>query len=241
MNFFYAAGIVVTLLLAARATTNGQAPKELPKVITPVVKGKAPSDAIILFNKGSLNAFESVNGGPANWNVKGKTFTVNPGAGNILTKQSFRDFQLHIEWRTPNEDVKKGLEGQKNGNSGIYIMGRYELQVLNSYENETDPDRQAGSIYKHHTPMVNSMLPPGKWQTYDIIFTAPQLDSNGELVKPGLITVLHNGVLIQYNAEITAPTVAYLEGLDASKKKLPIMLQDHTNKVSYRNIWIREL
>ena len=212
-----------------------------PAEITPSINKKPPSDANILFDKGNLDKFESMDGAEAKWIVKGKKFTVNPGTGNILTKERFRDFQLHIEWRTPKKDVKEGKTGQKNGNSGIYIMGKYEVQVLNSFQNETDPDRQAGAVYKYHKPLVNASLEAGKWQTYDIIFTAPEFDMEGNVSNPGMLTVFHNGVLIQYNSKITKPTIAHNENLDLASPELPIMLQDHTNEVSYRNIWIRKL
>ena len=188
-----------------------------------------------------MASFESVNGGPADWIVKGSKFAVNPGAGNIQTKERFGDCQLHIEWRTPKKDVNEGKTGQKNGNSGIYLMGKYEVQVLNSYINETDPERQAGAVYNQHAPLVNASLPPGRWQVYDILFIAPRFSSDGELISAGYLTVLHNGVLIQHHAEIAGPTVAASEQFDITEAELPLMLQDHTNEVSYRNIWIRKL
>ena len=227
--------LVVSIYLYSQPTP------QLPPVVNPGQKNLAPSDAIVLFSKNSLDAFESVDGGSAEWTVKGKKFSVNPGTGNIQTKEPFGDCQLHIEWMTPKKDVKEGKAGQQNGNSGIYLMGKYEVQVLNSFINETDADRQAASIYHQHVPLVNASLPPGKWQTYDIIFTAPDYDASGNLVKSGLITVFHNGLLVQYNAEIKTPTQAASTQFTLEKSELPLMLQDHTNEVSYRNIWIRKL
>lgn len=213
-----------------------------PKVVTPGRHGAPPSDAIILFDKGSLAAFESVTSGePPLWNVRGSKFTVEPETGNIQTKDKFGDCQLHIEWKTSPKDVKAGKTGQGCSNSGIYLMGKYEVQVLNSYINETDPDRQAGAIYKQHIPLVNASMKPGKWQVYDIIFKAPRFDEKGTQTASGKITILHNGVLIQNNVEIQGPTRAHNENLDISNSELPLMLQDHNNKVIYRNIWIRKL
>ena len=213
----------------------------LPDIVTPGAKGKAPSDAIILFDKGSLDAFESVNGGPAQWLVKGNKFVVNPGSGNIQTKQRFGDCQLHIEWMTSKKDVKAGKSGQQNGNSGIYLMTIYEVQVLNSYINSTDAERQAGSIYNQHAPLVNASVQPGKWQVYDIILMAPKFDGAGKKIDPGYVTVFHNGVLIHYQSELQGPTTAASEQFDITEPELPLMLQDHSNEVSYRNIWIRKL
>ena len=212
-----------------------------PAIVSPGINGQPPSDAIILFDKGSLDAFESVKGGPASWLVKGKKFVVNPGTGSIQTKQRFGNCQLHIEWMTPKKDVKEGKTGQGNGNSGIYLMSKYEVQVLNSYINETDANRQAGSIYNQHAPLVNASVPPGKWQAYDIIFTAPKFDNSGNPISPGFFTVFHNGVLIQHNAEIQGATRAASEQFGIAESDLPLMLQDHSNEVSYRNIWIRKL
>lgn len=213
-----------------------------PQVITPAKKGKVPSDAIILFDKGSLDNFESANdGSSAKWKVQGKKFTVAPKTGGIQTKERFGDCQLHIEWRTPKEDVKAGKEGQQCGNSGIYLMGKYEVQVLNSYINKTHYDKMAGSIYSQHAPLVNASLPPGKWQVYDIIFTAPRFNGDGSVNSYGRVTVFHNGVLIQNNVKIGGATQAASDKYRVTEPELPLMLQDHSNKVSYRNIWIRRL
>ena len=213
-----------------------------PLVVNPGKKAKAPSDAVILFEQGSLEAFEQVEtGGAAGWKIGGRKFTVTPGAGNIQTRQRFGDCQLHIEWRTPKKDVKLGKEGQQNGNSGIYLMGKYEIQVLNSHINKTEPDRQAGSVYAQHAPLVNASLRPGKWQRYDIMFTAPRFNPDGSRRAQGYVTVLHNGVLIQHNAEIAGPTTAFSEQFPTEFPELPLLLQDHSNEVSYRNIWIRKL
>ena len=217
--------------------------KELtePRVIQPGMNGKAPSDAIILFDKGSLDNFESIkDGAPANWKVRGRKFTVTPGTTDIQTKQAFGDCQLHIEWSTPVKDVKAKKEGQGCGNSGVYLMGKYEIQVLNSYNNKTYFNGQAGAIYSKFPPLVNASLKPGKWQAYDIIFTAPTY-TNSILKTPGYFTVFHNGVLVQNHKEIGAPTTSANKNAPEGVSKLPLMLQNHGNEVSYRNVWIREL
>ena len=239
-NIFVSISILLcsTVTIAQQATSG----KELPNVISPGQKGTPPSDAIIVFSNGSLSAFESSStSGAALWKVAGKKFVVAPGTGNIQTKQKFGDCQLHIEWKTDPKDVKAGKKGQGSSNSGIYLMGKYEVQVLNSYINETDPDRQAGAIYKQHIPLVNASRKPGKWQVYDIIFKAPGFDESGKQLMPGIITLFHNGVLVQNHVEIKGPTRAHNEMLDITDTELPLMLQDHKSKVSYRNIWIRKL
>ncbi len=213
----------------------------VPKVISPgKVAAGAPSDAIILYGekKDSLN-WVNKDGNPFNWKAEDNSLTVVPFSGDLRTKQSFGDCQLHIEWRTPVE-VKDS--GQGRGNSGIFLMSRYELQVLDSYNNLTYSNGQAGSIYKQYMPMVNVCRPPGEWQTYDVIFTAPQFYQDGVVKSPARITVFQNGVLIHYNSDLWGNTtfigVAKYEKHDA---KEPLLLQDHHNLVSYRNIWIREL
>ena len=226
-----------SLIFLAFAANGQDLPQ--PEVVDPAENWNPPSDAIILFDGSSLDKFESVKGGAADWTVEGNHFTVNPGTGNIHTKDHYGDIQLHVEWRTPTDDI--GKDGQKNGNSGIYIMGKYEVQVLNSFHNETYPDGQAGAIYKQHPPMVNASRAPGEWQVYDIIFRAPRYNSDGSEKEPGTLTVFHNGVLIQYNSAIKGPTTAYNKNLPENTSKGPLMLQDHSNQVSYRNIWLREL
>jgi hypothetical protein len=211
-----------------------------PKVVAP---GKtsldAPSDAISLFNGKDLSQWQAVNGGSPTWKVKENYMQVNPGTGNIQTKKGFGDCQLHIEWKTP--DTAKG-DGQGRGNSGIFLMGRYELQVLDSYHNRTYSNGQAGSIYKQYMPAVNVSRGPGEWQTYDIIFTAPRFNNDSTVKSPARITVLQNGVLVQNNVSLWGGT-EYI-GIPVYKMhgdKEPIILQDHGNMVCYRNIWIREL
>lgn len=245
ISFFVTISLLITFLLLQPIgvycqNTENQVPE--PKVIQPGKKGKAPSDAIVLFDKGNLNNFESIKEGePAGWTVRGKKFTVNPKASSIQTKEKFGDCQLHIEWNTPVKDVRAGKEGQGCGNSGVYLMGKYEVQVLNSYINKTYIKGQAGAIYEQYAPLVNASLKPGKWQSYDIIFTAPRFSNDGTQKTPGYFTVLHNGVLIQNHVEIMGATRASNGNSPISQSELPIMLQNHSNEVSYRNIWVRKL
>lgn len=210
-----------------------------PAIVTPGKGTSPPSDAIILYRGADdASAWNNEKGEAISWEA-GEVLTVKPKSGLISTKQAFGDAQLHIEWRTPMEIVGKG---QGRGNSGIFFMGKYELQVLDSYENETYYNGQAGSIYKQHIPLVNACRPPGTWQSYDAIFTAPVFNEDGSLKSPAYITVLHNGVLIQNHVELRGPT-EYIgkPKYKAHPDKLPLSLQDHGNPVSYRNIWIREL
>jgi hypothetical protein len=164
---------------------------------------------------------------------------VKPGSGNVKTKKGFGDCQIHIEFRTP---AKVESQGQGRGNSGIFIMGKYELQVLDNYNNTTYVNGQAGSIYKQLPPLVNACRPPGEWQTYDIIFTAPRFSADGRLQSQARITVLHNGILVQNNQAIWGGTeyIGIAEYKPHSMKE-SLVLQDHGDAVSFRNIWIREL
>lgn len=212
----------------------------LPEVVKPGRHGNPPADAVVLIGRDATGSFLSAeDNSPVKWKVRKGSFTVEPGTGNIQTVEHYGDMQLHVEFRIPRDARKK--EGQKSGNSGIYLMGKYEVQVLNSFENETYTDGQAGAVYKQYIPLVNACLKPGKWQAYDIVFEAPQYDENGLQVKPPFITVFHNGILIQNHVEVKGPTMAYNEKLPEHAEKGPLLLQDHDNKVSYRNIWIREL
>jgi len=216
-----------------------------PKVITPGTAstqnqpGKPPSDAIVLFDGTNLSQWVSdKDNKPAKWKVEKGYMEIVKKTGGIRTKRSFGNCQLHLEWAAP---TKITGSGQGRGNSGVYLMGRYEVQVLDSYNNITYADGQAASIYGQSPPMVNACRPPGQWQSYDIIFHRP-IFKGKKVVRPATVTVLQNGVLVQDNWVLEGATVhgkraKYTPHAD----KLPLMLQNHHNPVRYRNIWIREL
>ncbi len=212
-----------------------------PRVVSPGEKNHLPpSDAIVLFDGTNLVHWKSIKSGEkASWNVHGGMVTVNPGTGNLETKEAFGDVQIHLEWKAPAEI--KG-SGQDRGNSGLLIMGRYEVQILDSYQNRTYSNGQAASIYKEYMPLVNAMRSPQKWNTYDVFFTAPRFNADGILVTPAYITVIHNGVLVQNHREIKG-TTAYIgvHKYEPHPSELPFQLQDHGNLVSFRNIWVRKL
>jgi hypothetical protein len=211
----------------------------VPPVVTPGECTAAPSDAIVLFNGTDLSEWTNEKGEAAGWTLADGCVTVMPGTGSIKTKRGFGDCQLHIEWRAP---AAVNGEGQGRGNSGVFLQDRYEVQVLDCYNNRTYSNGQAGSIYKQSIPLVNASKKPGEWQTYDIIYQAPRFSDNGRVAIPARITVLHNGVLIQNNFEIQGPmTFIGLPEYVPHGMKEPLSLQDHGNPVSYRNIWIREL
>jgi hypothetical protein len=204
--------------------------------------GMPPSDAIILFDGTDINKeWTDAKGNPPGWIVEDSAVVCVKGRGEIRTKRLFNDFQLHIEWRTPAE--AKGIN-QDRGNSGVFLQGLYEVQVLDNYNNRTYRNGQAGSIYKQYVPLVNACRKPGEWQTYDIIYTAPRFATDTTVYfTPPRVTVIHNGVLIQNNVSLRGPTL--YEGIpEYSVRKHgagSLMLQDHDHPVAYRNIWIREL
>jgi hypothetical protein len=199
---------------------------------------EAPSDAIVLFSGKDLNEWSTLDGAAAAWDVKDGAFTVVKGKGDIKTKKTFGDFQLHIEWRSP---AQVEGEGQGRGNSGIFLQERYELQVLDSYESVTYSNGQAGSIYKQSIPLVNATRKPGEWQAYDVVYTAPRFSDNGRVISPAYITVIHNGVVVQNHTQINGPTEYKGLPVYVPHGKASLKLQDHGNPVSFRNIWIREM
>ena len=214
---------------------QGGEPAPEPVVVDPGGPGQAPGDAIILFDGKDLSKWKNAAGGPANWKVENGYAEVN-GSGNIVTREEFGDVQVHVEWASPVE--VKG-EGQGRGNSGVYLQGRYEVQVLDSYQNKTYPNGQAGAIYGISAPLVNVCRKPGEWQSYDIVFRAPKKDADGK-PQTGTITVFHNGVLIQDHVSLKgeATTAAMFQGVTA---KGPLVFQDHGNPVRYRSVWLRKL
>ena len=231
--------------LEENAASPSQRPEDtevwepVPPVVTPGQAGAPPSDAVVLFDGSDLSAWSAEDGSAAGWRVEGGAMTVVPGVGNIRTRQGFGDVQLHIEWRTPAE---VSGEGQGRGNSGVYFMERYEIQILDSYDNRTYSNGQAGAIYKQHIPLVNASRAPGEWQVYDVVFTAPRFAADGTLVSPASMTVFHNGVLIQNHVELRGPTSYIGEPpYEVHADRAPLLLQDHGNAVSYRNIWVREI
>lgn len=233
----------------------------VPAKVTPGYFTSPPSDAVVLFDGKDLSAWHHPEHGygarmdqvesilnarlkapkytDAQWMVKDGAMIVKPGTGALETKQNFGDIQLHIEWLAP---VDPGKEDQAYSNSGVFFMGLYEIQVLNSYENSTYSNGQAGALYKQHIPLVNASRPPGEWQAYDIVFNAPRFDSAGEMTRPASLTAFHNGVLIQNHAILEGPCVYIGDAYYIPHpEKMPLLLQDHGNLVRFRNIWVREL
>lgn len=265
---------ILILTLISPLLVNGQGqpkPEETevwepqPKVVTPsIIPGAPPSDALVLFDGTDLSQwknpqwpnevgtigelvkrFEKFDPNyprkDAGWLIEAGEMVVNTDNGAIETAKAFGDIQLHIEWLAPENKVENT---QMNGNSGIFLMGLYELQVLNSYKSKTYANGQAGSMYKQRIPLVNASRKAGTWQYYDVVFHAPKFTSSGEVETPANITVFHNGVLIQDHVELDGPTL-YIGKSEYFRHpdKLPIRLQDHddVNRVRYRNIWVREL
>ncbi|MGN6618474.1 MAG: 3-keto-disaccharide hydrolase [Ilyomonas sp.] len=249
--------LLATAALSISALAFSQAKPEdtefytpVPPVVTPgATPSDAPSDAIVLFNGKNLDNWVTANDTtkPADWTVADGIMTVNKKAGNIQTKQSFTDYQLHIEWKIPADITG---EGQGRGNSGLFLasIGRgdagYELQILDNYNNKTYTNGQAGSIYKQHAPLVNACKKPGEWQTYDVVWTAPRFNDDGSVKSPARVTAFQNGVLIQNNFELQGPTLYIGKPQYKAHGAAPIKLQAHGDKsepISFRNIWIRNL
>jgi hypothetical protein len=255
------AGVVVAAILAG-SVAAGQAPvgyddtpmqpngiwkvhdgrRPRPPIVTPAVLNDrpvpAPSDAVVLLGEdGDLSRWQMTDGAAPTWIMKDGV--LETGKGMLQTKELFTDVQLHVEFATPRE--VKG-DSQQRGNSGVFLLGKFEIQVLDSYQNLTYADGQAAAMYAQHPPLVNASRRPGEWQTYDIVFTAPRFRPDGALEKAAIVTVLHNGVLVHHAAAFTGPTrhksiLPYAPDM----AKGPIALQDHGNPVRYRNIWIRPL
>src|SRR5476649_498064 len=239
---------LVLLLPAGMAAAQTPPPKpDLTEIWSPVppkveparVMGQPPSDAIILFNGADLGNWESVTGGPAEWGVENGEMVDRPKAGHIQTKQKFGDVQLHVEWMIPV--LPPDRKGQDRGNSGVFLQGLYEVQVLDTYDNPTYVNGEAGAIYKQSAPLVNALKPAPNWQAYDIVYYAPRFYNDGTLAEPARVTVFLNGVLVQSNFPIKGPTE--YRGIPQYKAHgdAPLMLQAHNNAVRYRNLWVRKL
>jgi hypothetical protein len=238
--------VVVAAVSISNAQTNSEAlrlggvikkKKEDPQptVIDPGGPGKAPSDAIVLFDGKDLSKFRGERKPEPGWKIDNGVMESTP-PGGVFSKEEFADLQVHVEFATPSN--VKG-DGQSRGNSGVYLMGRYEIQVLDNFNNKTYPNGQCGAMYGYYPPLVNACRPPGEWQMYDILFHPPKKLTDGT-VKPGSFTVLHNGVLIQDNVAVTGEgtTASPLRGI---VEKGPLYLQDHGNPVRFRNVWVRKL
>ena len=201
--------------------------------------GRPPSDAIILFDGKDLSAWQGAKGEPAPWKVENGYLEVVPKSGDIYTKQAFGDCQLHVEWASP-----EWVPGQTfdPGNSGVFLAALYEVQIVDSVHSKIYADGQAGAMYGQYPPLVNPGRVPGLWQTYDIVFRDARFDKEGKLLRPAVITVFYNGVLVQDHVELTGPTAHHQRPpYQPHPERMPVRLQDHNYKVRFRNIWIREL
>jgi hypothetical protein len=239
-----AAGPLAAQTTPRPADTEVWAP--VPKVVTPGATDAAPpSDALVLFDGSNLDQWQSSDGSPAKWVVANGIVTVNKASGDIRTRRSFGDYQLHVEWRIPSDITGTG---QERGNSGVYLAitpaGGYELQVVDSYQNKTYVNGQAGSVYKQYAPLVNAARKPGEWQTYDVVWTAPTFKADGSLATPAYVTAFHNGVLVQNHVALKGFTLNEGTPFYKAHGRAPILLQAHGDRsapISYRNIWLREL
>lgn len=209
-------------------------PTNLPE-ISPVTP---PSDAIVLFDGSDLTNWEHLDGSEVKWALEDGEMVVTPHTGDIQSKKTFGDIQLHLEWSAP---AKIENEGQGRGNSGVFLMNRYEIQVLDCYDNPTYADGTTGAIYGQYPPLVNACCPPGSWNVYDILWKAPVFEGES-VVRPAYVTVLHNGVMLHHHTELQGPTMhRETTQYEPHEPTGPIQLQDHGNAVRFRNIWVREI
>jgi hypothetical protein len=252
MGVALAVWLVVALMAAMTVSAGAQMDtrykwhdmdRPQPKVVDPGMPGhgettgKAPADALVLFDGKDLSQWTDAKGGAPMWKVENGYFEVVAHTGDLVTKKSFGDMQLHLEFREP---VPATGHSQERGNSGVIIMNMFEIQVLDSYKDNTYPDGQAGAVYGEYPPQVNASRPPGEWQTYDIIFHAPKF-TDGKVTKKARVTVLHNGELVQDNVEIEGLTRNTPAVYSVVAETAPLHLQDHGHPVRYRNVWVREL
>jgi len=215
-----------------------------PPVVTPgepssqAQPGRPPSDAIVLFDDKDLSAWQGAQGEPAPWKVEKGYFEVVPKSGDIYSKQAFGDCQVHVEWASP----EWAGETFDPGNSGVFLAALYEVQIVDSVHSKIYADGQAAAMYGQYPPLVNVCRAPGLWQTYDIVFHDARFDTGGKLLRPAIITVFHNGVLVQDHVELTGPTAHHQRPpYQPHPARMPLRLQDHNYKVRFRNVWVREL
>lgn len=233
--------------LALAQASLGQWPQHsrdrpAPPVVAPgapALPVPPPADAVVLFDGTSLAGWMHADSSAPRWRVADGAFEVVRGTGALVTRETFGDVQLHIEWMAPSP--ARGTD-QDRGNSGVFLMQRYEVQILDSYNSATYPDGQAAALYGQHPPLVNASRPPGEWQSYDIVFRRPRFDAAGRVTSPARFTVLHNGVLVHDHAELVGPTShTRRDPYEAHPSSLPISLQDHGHPVRFRNVWVRRL
>ena len=244
-RLFLIAGIITILACAGPAQEDWaihDPDRPLPPVVTPGPAGPPvppPSDAVVLFDGTNLDEWTDGKNQPARWKIADDYMEVVAKTGSLKTVRAFSDCQLHVEWMAP---VPAKGEGQGRGNSGVFLMGIYEVQILDSFDNKTYADGMAAALYGQFPPDVNACRPPGEWQSFDIIFRRPRFDPDGGLVSPARMTVLHNGILVHDGRVLTGPTAHKARPpYKAHADKLPISLQDHSDPVRFRNIWVREL
>lgn len=247
---FHRLGLVIVAVLASAGALGAQESstwpvhsldRPKPPVVAPGPERPPvppPEDAIVLLGNSGLGAWES-DSAPAAWVYRQGIMTVAPGKGSLQTRQAFGSVQLHVEFATVNPPVG---EGQERSNSGVFLMGRYEVQILDSYQADTYADGQASALYGQSPPLVNASRPPGTWQSYDIVFLRPTFGPDGALLRPARMTVFHNGVLVQHDITLIGQTAhARVATYEAHADRLPLALQDHGSPVQFRNIWVREL